>query len=78
LLTEDYFFVCRRSFLETEAMQRVLDVMKGDEFHGAVADLPGYVPVNIGQVFTVREFLDSVDVETEPGPQKAVPRSRKN
>jgi hypothetical protein len=43
-----------------------------------VADLPGYVPVNIGQVFTVREFLDSVDVETEPGPQKAVPRSRKN
>jgi molybdate transport repressor ModE-like protein len=77
LLTEDYFFVCRRSFLETEAMQRVLDVMKGDEFHSAVADLPGYVPVNIGQVFTVREFLDSVDVATDAGPQqKAVTRTR--
>src|SRR6201994_1763680 len=43
LLTEDYFFVCRRAFLETEPMQRVLDIMKGNEFHKAVAALPGYV-----------------------------------
>ena len=27
LLTEDYFFVCRRAFLETEPMRRVIDVM---------------------------------------------------
>ena len=43
LLTEDYFFVCRRAFLETEPMQRVLDIMKGSEFQQAVASLPGYV-----------------------------------
>ena len=30
LLTEDYFFVCRRAFLETEPMRRILDIMKGD------------------------------------------------
>jgi molybdate transport repressor ModE-like protein len=60
LLTEDYFFVCRRSFLETEPMQRLLDVMKGRAFHEAIAGLPGYATVNTGSVSTVREFLDSV------------------
>ena len=64
LLTEDYFFVCRRAFLETEPMQRVLGVMKGSEFHKAVAALPGYVTANTGSVSTVQEFLDSVDAKT--------------
>jgi molybdate-binding protein len=61
LLTEDYFFVCRRAFLETEPMQRLLDVVKGHAFHAAVAALPGYRTVNTGAVNTVREFLDSID-----------------
>lgn len=60
LLTEDYFFVCRRTFLDTEPMQRVLDVMKGREFHDAVTALPGYVATNAGAVSTVKEFLESV------------------
>lgn len=63
LLTEDYFFVCRRSFLDTEPMQRVLGVMKGDEFHREVASLPGYVATNTGMVSTVKEFLESVNAE---------------
>ncbi len=71
LLTEDYFFVCRRGFLETEPMQRLLDVMKGREFHKAVAELPGYVTSNTGSVSTVQEFLDSVDAKP------AVSRKRK-
>jgi molybdate-binding protein len=64
LLTEDYFFVCRRSFLETEPMQRVLDIMKGREFHEAIASLPGYVEAHSGSVSTVKEFLESVEVGT--------------
>jgi len=64
LLTEDYFFVCRRAFLETEPMQRVLDVMKGGEFHRAVAALPGYVAANTGSVSTVQEFLDIVEAKS--------------
>ncbi len=62
MLTEDYFFVCRRAFLDTEPMQRVLDVMKGREFHDAVSALPGYVATNAGSVSTVKEFLDSVAI----------------
>ncbi|HVV39822.1 MAG TPA: substrate-binding domain-containing protein [Nitrobacter sp.] len=61
LLTEDYVFVCRQPFLETEAMQRVLDLMKGREFHQAIAALPGYEATNTGAVYTVREFLDQID-----------------
>lgn len=60
LLTEDYFFICRRTFLETEAMQRVIGIMKGREFHEAVSSLPGYAATETGAVKTVREFLDSV------------------
>jgi molybdate-binding protein len=64
LLTEDYFFVCRRAFLDTEPMQRLLDVAKGPAFREAVASLPGYRTVNTGEVSTIKEFLDSV--ETQP------------
>ncbi len=67
LLTEDYFFVCRRSFLETEPMQRLLEVMKGREFQDAVAALPGYRTANTGSVSTVKEFLESVDA-SPPAP----------
>jgi molybdate-binding protein len=61
LLTEDYFFVCKRSFLETEPMQRVLDIMKGREFHQAIATLPGYIAANTGAVSTVKDFLEKMD-----------------
>ena len=56
ILTEDYFFVCRQSFLETEPMRRVIALTKGDEFHDAIASLPGYQPAETGSVHTVREF----------------------
>ncbi|CAN5229663.1 substrate-binding domain-containing protein [soil metagenome] len=61
LLTEDYFFVGRRAFLDTEPMRRVLDIMKGRAFHDAVAQLPGYVAASPGAGSTVREFLEIVD-----------------
>lgn len=72
LLTEDYFFVCRRAFLDTEPMQRVLDVMKGEAFHDAVTQLPGYVAASPGAVSTVKEFLDIVDA-TNSRPVKIKP-----
>ena len=53
--------MCQQTFLETEPMQRVLDIMKGREFHDAVAALPGYKATDTGMVHTVREFLDRVD-----------------
>jgi molybdate transport repressor ModE-like protein len=60
ILTEDYFFVCRQAFLETEPMRRVLDIMKGSEFHKAIAALPGYEATSTGSVHTVKEFLSHV------------------
>jgi len=63
LLTEDYFFVCRQAFLETEPMRHVLDIMKGREFHKAIATLPGYEATNTGSVHTVKEFLDQIDAK---------------
>ena len=69
LLTEDYFFVCRRAFLDTEPMRRVLDIMEGRAFHEAIARLPGYVAANPGAVSTVREFLDIVDADTAGKPE---------
>ncbi|MBX9710035.1 MAG: hypothetical protein K2X60_03300 [Xanthobacteraceae bacterium] len=41
-------------------MQRVLEIMKGREFHDAVANLPAYVAANAGAVSAVKEFLKSV------------------
>ena len=42
VLTEDYFFVCKRAFLETEPMQRILDIIRSPDFRKAIATLPGY------------------------------------
>src|SRR6201995_2834701 len=61
LLTEDYFFVCRQAFLETEPMRRVLDIMKGSEFQNSIATLPGYEATDTGSVHTVKEFFDRID-----------------
>ena len=49
------------AFLDTEPMQRILDIMKGRAFHNAVMQLPGYVAQSPGTVSTVKEFLDIVD-----------------
>ena len=59
LVTEDYFFVCRRQTLENEAVKRVLEVMRSAEFQDAVAKLPGYAVKNAGKVMAVREALRS-------------------
>src|SRR6201992_1753778 len=61
LLPEDYYLVCRRAFLDTEPMQRLLEVVQGGAFRQAVASLPGYRAVNTGEVSTIKEFLDSVE-----------------
>lgn len=55
LVTEDYFFVCRKQLLETDAMKRVLGIMRGEDFRAAVAGLPGYRAKDAGLVKGVRE-----------------------
>jgi molybdate transport repressor ModE-like protein len=55
LVTEDYFFVCRKSLLDTPPMKRILDVMRGAEFRDAIANLPGYTAVDTGMVRSVED-----------------------
>jgi molybdate transport repressor ModE-like protein len=57
LVTEDYFFVCRKPFLETQAMKRVLEIMRGEEFQSAIGQLPGYQCVDTGLVKSVSTFF---------------------
>jgi len=58
LLTEDYFFVCKRAFLDTAPMQRILEIIRSADFRAAVATLPGYVPSDTGSVTGVKAFLE--------------------
>jgi molybdate transport repressor ModE-like protein len=57
LVTEDYFFVCRRHTLENDSVQRLLSVMRSAEFASAVGDLPGYAAKDPGVVKGIREAL---------------------
>jgi len=60
LLTEDYLFVCRKQFLESDSMKRVLAVMRGEEFQVAVSQLPGYRSHDAGIVKTVKEVFQGM------------------
>lgn len=57
LVTEDYFFACKKQTLEMESVQRVLQVMRSKAFLDAVAELPGYTTNDAGVVKTIREAL---------------------
>jgi molybdate-binding protein len=55
LVTEDYFFVCRKQLLELASIKRVLAIMRSEEFQMAISQLPGYRCKDAGVVKTVAE-----------------------
>jgi len=55
LVTEDYFFICRKQLLELEPMKRVLAVIRSNEFRDAISELPGYRCKDAGAIKTIRE-----------------------
>jgi molybdate transport repressor ModE-like protein len=59
LATEDYFFVCRKHILEIPTVQRVLEILRSQEFHDAVAGLPGYTAKDAGSVKGITETISS-------------------
>lgn len=57
LLLEDYVFVCRRAFLETDAMAHVLATMKGEPFQTYLSSLVGYSALGTGSVSSIDDFI---------------------
>ena len=57
IVTEEYFFVCRKQLLELESIKRVLEIMRGEEFQTAISRLPGYRCKDPGVVKTVQEVF---------------------
>ena len=57
LATEDYFFVCQKHVLEHAAVKRMLAILRSDEFHQAMAQLPGYTAKDLGMIKGIREAL---------------------
>ena len=81
LLTEDYFFVCHRAFLETPPMQHLIDLMKGQEFQDAIANLSGYSASHSGSISTVKDFFESmaengVSAPVRPPVRRAAPNKK--
>lgn len=70
LLTEDYFFVCHRAFLETPPMQHLIDLMKGKEFQDAIANLSGYSASHSGSISTVKDFFESMAENSVAAPSR--------
>jgi len=73
LVTEDYFFVCHRAFLETLPMQHLIELMKGEEFRNAIASLPGYSASHPGEISPVKDFFKSM---AENGGTTSLPSRR--
>jgi molybdate-binding protein len=57
LVTEDYFFMCRKQTLELDAVKRLLAMMQDAEFQAAISQLPGYTVSDAGVVKTLKEML---------------------
>ena len=57
LITEDYFFVCRKAALEDDPVKQVLAVMRGADFYSSITSLPGYRANRLGEIQTVRDVL---------------------
>ena len=58
LVSERYFLLCRAPALERPALQSLLRVLRDPAFKGALQDLPGYDPGELGRVSRFDEAFD--------------------
>lgn len=55
--SEHYLLACHSRTLKQEAMVRLLDIIRADEFRNAVRALPGYAPDDSGQIVKIGEIF---------------------
>ena len=58
--TERYFFLCRKSRLQTAPVQAALQLMNSGDFKSKVNKLPGYRAENCGAIAEVRKVFPSI------------------
>ena len=63
ILTERYYLACRASHVESPAMERLLELLRGEEFTRMVAALPGYTTDQPGQIL---DRFETTDVPETP------------
>lgn len=73
LATERYFLLCSADFLETTALQRVLEILRSSELKATINALAGYDAMQAGTVLTVGEAFP----ELRPIAAPPVARSRR-
>lgn len=57
ITSEYYLMICHHRTLQQEAMQRFLEIIRGEAYQQAVAKLPGYSPDECGQIVSVDEIF---------------------
>jgi putative molybdopterin biosynthesis protein len=55
LVVERYYLACRAAHVDTPAMGKLLDLLRGEKFAQMVADLPGYATERAGEVLDAYE-----------------------
>ena len=57
LVVEDYFLVCERPTMDTDAARALIDVLASAAWRSALGQLPGYSAGDAGQVVSLRRTL---------------------
>ncbi len=57
LTTEDYVLACRRDALDSLAIGSLLEQMRSQHFAVAMRDLPGYAPIDCGDLIDIATLL---------------------
>lgn len=65
LLHEQYYFACLKDTLAEPAMQRLLALLRGQQWRTLVEDLAGYDPRQAGEVVSLKEALPWYQFKTE-------------
>lgn len=72
IATERYFLLCHEATLAKPALQATLAILRSDDYRRAVGELPGYSPLQCGEVETVAKVFPKVALR-RPATRRAAP-----
>lgn len=66
LVRENYFLVCLKSTLDQPSTQALLEILRSAAWQALLAQIPGYIPTDSGQVLSLRRTLPWWDFGSKP------------